>query len=89
MPTKSGWLVGSPTTFAWIAGHLDRTTPRWQRDAATHRFDPIPLGKLCTWAKSNGRIHGLKNPPNNVTPLCVKIHMISSKCGFLNRLLGD
>ena len=21
---------------------------------------PIPLGKLCAWAKSNGRIRGLK-----------------------------
>src|SRR5260370_15866415 len=48
-------------TFSRVASQLDRQT---RRDGAA-RLDvidttPIPLGKLCDWAKSNGRIRGLK-----------------------------
>jgi putative transposase len=48
-------------TFAWIAGLLDRTTRR--EGAEMLRLidsTPIPLGKLCHWAKSNGRFRGMK-----------------------------
>jgi IS4 transposase len=47
--------------FAWIAGLLDRATRR-DGEAMLRLIDstPIPLGKLCGWAKSNGRIRGLK-----------------------------
>lgn len=48
-------------TFAGLAGLLDRATRREGR-AMLCLIDstPIPLGKLCDWAKSNGRIHGMK-----------------------------
>jgi putative transposase len=48
-------------TFSWIAGLLDRTT-RAEGDEMLRLIDstPVPLGKLCDWAKSNGRIRGLK-----------------------------
>jgi putative transposase len=48
-------------TFALVAGQLDRQTRR--EGAQMLRLvdaTPIPLGKLCDWAKSNGRIHGMK-----------------------------
>src|SRR5256714_4296672 len=48
-------------TFSLVASQLDRQT---RRDGAqmVKMIDatPIPLGKLCDWAKSNGRIRGLK-----------------------------
>jgi IS4 transposase len=48
-------------TFSLVASQLDRQT---RRDGAQiiKLIDatPIPLGKLCDWAKSNGRIRGLK-----------------------------
>src|SRR5271168_5584312 len=48
-------------TFSLVASQLDRQT---RRDGAqmVKLIDatPIPLGKLCNWAKSNGRIRGLK-----------------------------
>jgi putative transposase len=48
-------------TFASIANQLDRQT---RRDGASmvRLIDstPVPLGKLCGWAKSNGRIVGMK-----------------------------
>lgn len=48
-------------TFSGVASQLDRQT---RRDGAemVKLIDatPIPLGKLCDWAKSNGRIRGLK-----------------------------
>jgi IS4 transposase len=48
-------------TFSLLASQLDRQT---RRDGAemVKLIDatPIPLGKLCDWAKSNGRIRGLK-----------------------------
>lgn len=47
--------------FAAIAGMLDRTT-RKDGKAMLQLIDstPIPLGKLCDWAKWNGRIRGMK-----------------------------
>lgn len=48
-------------TFAWIAGLLDRTTRRdGQAMLCLIDSTPIPLGKLCAWAPSNGRIRGMK-----------------------------
>ena len=48
-------------SFSLVASQLDRQT---RRDGAemVKLIDatPIPLGKLCGWAKSNGRIRGLK-----------------------------
>jgi putative transposase len=48
-------------TFSEIAGLLDRTTRRDGKEML-RLIDstPIPLGKLCDWAKSNGRIRGMK-----------------------------
>jgi putative transposase len=47
--------------FALIAGQLDRQTRR-EGNQMLRIIDstPIPLGKLCSWAKSNGRIRGMK-----------------------------
>jgi IS4 transposase len=47
--------------FASLAGELDRKT-RQEGAAMVRLIDstPIPLGKLCGWAQSNGRIRGLK-----------------------------
>jgi IS4 transposase len=48
-------------TFERLAGQLDR---QLRRDgvAMVRLIDstPIPLGKLCQWARSNGRIRGMK-----------------------------
>ena len=48
-------------TFSLVAGQLDRETRR-DGTAMLRLIDstPIPLGKLCNWAKSNGRIRGMK-----------------------------
>jgi putative transposase len=48
-------------TFALVAGQLERKTRR-EGDEMLRLVDstPIPLGKLCDWAKSNGRIRGMK-----------------------------
>jgi IS4 transposase len=47
--------------FNMVAKQLDRTT---RIEAAEMRrlidSTPIPLGKLCEWAKSNGRVRGMK-----------------------------
>ncbi|TIU26624.1 MAG: DUF4372 domain-containing protein, partial [Mesorhizobium sp.] len=48
-------------TFEHIANQLDRHMRR--EGAAMLRLidsTPIPLGKACGWAKSNGRIRGMK-----------------------------
>ena len=48
-------------TFLLVAGQLDRQ--RRREGAAMLRLidsTPIPLGKLCDWARSNGRIRGMK-----------------------------
>jgi putative transposase len=48
-------------TFAMLANQLDRHMRR-EGTAMLRLIDstPIPLGKLCDWAKSNGRIRGMK-----------------------------
>jgi putative transposase len=48
-------------TFARVAAQLDRQARR-EGTAMLRLIDstPIPLGKLCHWAKSNGRIRGMK-----------------------------
>jgi len=48
-------------TFALIANQLDRHMRR-EGTAMLRLIDstPIPLGKACGWAKSNGRIRGMK-----------------------------
>lgn len=48
-------------TFELLAGQLDRQLRR-EGKAMLRLIDstPIPLGKLCGWAKSNGRIRGMK-----------------------------
>jgi putative transposase len=48
-------------TFALLADQLDRQMRR-EGTAMLRLIDstPIPLGKLCDWAKSNGRIRGMK-----------------------------
>ena len=48
-------------TFGGLASELDRQIRR-DGAAMVKLIDstPIPLGKLCEWAKSNGRIRGLK-----------------------------
>jgi putative transposase len=47
--------------FAMIANQLDRQTRR-EGKQMLRLIDstPIPLGQLCAWAKSNGRIKGMK-----------------------------
>ncbi|TIS52821.1 MAG: IS4 family transposase, partial [Mesorhizobium sp.] len=47
--------------FGLLAGQLDRQTRR-EGTAMLRLIDstPIPLGKACAWAKSNGRIRGMK-----------------------------
>ncbi len=47
--------------FALIAGLLDREMRRdGKQMLRLIDSTPIPLGKLCDWAKSNGRIRGMK-----------------------------
>jgi len=48
-------------TFALLTGQLDRKSRR-EGGEMLRLIDstPIPLGKLCGWAKSNGRIRGMK-----------------------------
>lgn len=47
--------------FAMLAGMADRQTRR-DGDEMIRLIDssPIPLGKICSWAKWNGRIRGMK-----------------------------
>lgn len=47
--------------FALIAGQIDRRA-RHEGQEMLRLIDstPVPLGKLCAWAKSNGRIRGMK-----------------------------
>jgi putative transposase len=48
-------------TFAVLARQLDRTARRDGTEMVRLMDStPIPLGKLCDWAKSNGRIRGMK-----------------------------
>ena len=48
-------------TFSLVSRQLDRRTCR-EGGEMLRLIDstPIPLGKLCDWAKSNGRIRGMK-----------------------------
>lgn len=47
--------------FALVGGQIDRRTRRdGQQMLRLIDSTPIPLGKLCAWAQSNGRIHGMK-----------------------------
>ena len=64
--------------FALLAGQLDRQMCR-EGTALLRLMDatPIPLGKLCDWAKSNGRIRGMKMhvvyDPNTDCPRVIEI----------------
>lgn len=64
--------------FAMLAASADRQTRR--EGAEMVRLidaSPIPLGKVCTWAKWNGRIRGMKlhvvYDPLSDVPTCVEI----------------
>jgi IS4 transposase len=64
--------------FTRLAGEADRRT--YQEGGAMVRLidaSPIPLGKLCQWAKWNGRIRGMKMhvvyDPKSDVPRCVEI----------------
>jgi putative transposase len=65
-------------TFELIAGLLNRQLRRDSK-AMLRIIDstPIPLGKLCDWAKSNGRIRGMKMhvvyDPNSDCPRILEI----------------
>jgi len=65
-------------TFTLLAGQADRHTR--QEGAAMIRLidaSPIPLGKVCKWAKWNGRIRGMKMhvvyDPLADVPMCVEV----------------
>ncbi len=64
--------------FGMLASNADRTSRR-EGAALVKLIDasPIPLGKLCRWAKWNGRIRGLKlhvvYDPHSDIPHCVEI----------------
>lgn len=64
--------------FAMLAGIADRQT-RHDGDEMIRLIDssPIPLGKLCSWAKWNGRIRGMKMhvvyDPRVDVPLSVEV----------------
>ena len=48
-------------TFALVASQLDTSTRREGKEMVRILDStPIPLGKLCTWTRSNGRIRGMK-----------------------------
>lgn len=65
-------------TFAMLSATVDRHT-RLEGAEMVRLIDssPVPLGKLCKWAKSNGRIRGMKMhvvyDPNADCPRCVEI----------------
>jgi IS4 transposase len=65
-------------TFAMLAEMVDRRTR--QHGAQMVRLidsSPVPLGKMCKWAKWNGRIRGMKmhvvHHPEHDLPRCVEI----------------
>jgi len=65
-------------TFAMLAQMVDRRTR--QHGAQMVRLidsSPVPLGKMCKWAKWNGRIRGMKmhvvHHPEHDLPRCVEI----------------
>ena len=65
-------------TFAMLAEKADRRT-RSEGAEMVRLIDssPIPLGKMCKWAKWNGRIRGMKMHvvyhPENDFPRCVEV----------------
>ena len=65
-------------TFAMVAAMVDRQT-RVEGAEMVRLIDssPVPLGKLFNWAKSNGRIRGMKMhvvyDPNADCPRCVDV----------------
>jgi len=65
-------------TFTMLAAMADRQL-RHEGDEMVRLIDatPIPLGKMCKWAKWNGRIRGMKMhlvyDPNADVPHCVEI----------------
>lgn len=65
-------------TFAMISAMVDRQT-RAEGAEVIRLIDssPVPLAKICKWAKSNGRIRGMKMhvvyDPNADIPRCVEI----------------
>jgi putative transposase len=65
-------------TFTMLSGTADRQT-RCEGSEMVRLIDasPVPLGKLCDWAKWNGRIRGMKMhvvyDPNADVPRCVEI----------------
>jgi putative transposase len=65
-------------TFAMLAQRAGRHT-RVEGTEMVRLIDssPIPLGKMCEWAKWNGRIRGMKMhvvyDPGNDVPRCVEI----------------
>jgi IS4 transposase len=65
-------------TFTALAAMVDRQT-RLEGAAMIRLIDssPVPLGKICKWAKWNGRIRGMKMhvvyDPNADCPRCVDV----------------
>ena len=65
-------------TFAMLADSADRQTRR-DGTEMVRLIDssPVPLGKICQWAKWNGRIRGMKMHvvyhPEHDVPRCVEI----------------
>jgi IS4 transposase len=65
-------------TFAMLAAKVDRQT-RGEGAEMIRLIDssPIPLGKVCQWAKWNGRIRGMKMhlvyDPDADCPRCVEV----------------
>jgi putative transposase len=65
-------------TFAMLSEKVDRRT-RVEGAEMVRLIDssPIPLGKVCKWAKWNGRIRGMKMhvvyDPNADCPRCVEV----------------
>lgn len=65
-------------TFTTLAAMVDRQT-RLEGAAMIRLIDssPVPLGKICKWAKWNGRIRGMKMhvvyDPNADCPRCVDV----------------
>lgn len=65
-------------TFAMLAAMADRQL-RHEGGEMVRLIDssPIPLGKMCNWAKWNGRIRGMKMhlvyDPNADVPQCIEV----------------
>ena len=65
-------------TFALLAEKADRHTRRGgDRDDPLIDSSPVPFGKMCDWAESNGRIRGMKMhvvyDPKTDCPACLEI----------------